>query len=345
MPTLLSSLSRLMRLLPPEWAHDLALFGLKNFNPKIALFDESNRAEKLQTHVGEFRLPHPLGLAAGFDKNARAYRELGSLGFSFVEVGTVTPKPQAGNPKPRIFRLAGQRALINRMGFNNDGAEAMALQIPSLPSAEQLILGVNIGKNKNTAAEHALDDYRICFERLSPKAHYVVINISSPNTPGLRDLAGPDFIKGLASFISPEERKRTWIKLDPDQSREHFKKTVETIAAQGFVGVVLTNTHRVEKPETGGLSGAPLAVRAAAHLEYAWEVHQGSLAMISSGGIFSGLDILERIKRGANAVQIYTALVYMGPLVVKNLLRQLSEEMDLIGCQSLEDIRGSHYHP
>jgi dihydroorotate dehydrogenase len=262
------------------------------------------------------RVKHPIGLAAGFDKNCHSPQGFADLGFSMIEVGTVTPFAQAGNPKPRLFRQPEQRAIINRMGFNNDGSKTVAERVAKLRwEHDKIPLGINLGKNKNTPMERALDDYIESYQVFKGLCRYYVVNISSPNTPGLRDLASTQFLGELAQAFSREE-KGVWVKLDPDMSKQQFQSLVEVIADRGFSGIILTNTHRVEWPETGGQSGHPVAIASTRCLEWAWEVHRGQLPMIGCGGILSGADIFEKIIRGASAVQIYTALVYRGPWVV-----------------------------
>lgn len=334
-----------LRLLPAETAHELGMALLASgYMDRFFVAGLERPISGFKTKVpGIGDLSHPIGLAAGFDKNARAPRAFARMGFSFIEVGTVTPRPQPGNPKPRLFRVPQYQAIINRMGFNSDGAHAVATRLKNQKWDHDVVpLGINVGKNKDTGADQALDDYVQSIQMFSGEARYFVVNISSPNTPGLRDLASPNFIKMLASALG-QTRYQVWVKLDPDMGVERFQDLVETIAAEGFQGLVLSNTHRVEWPQAGGLSGHPLAHLSAKSLELAYAVHKGSLPMVGSGGILSGHDVFERLSRGACAVQIYTALVYRGPWVVLRMLTELASEMRLRGFTTVDQVVGSHY--
>jgi len=337
--------TRVLRAMPAEFAHNIAMTGLErgwvDLLPCPRLEDYVSGLRMRVAGVGE--LSHPIGLAAGMDKDARAVSAFSKLGFSFYECGTVTPQPQPGNPKPRMFRQPDQLGLVNRMGFNSRGAQAVARRLKRLNwSHHSMPLGINIGKNKLTAEHNASDDYVQAFEQLVMFAKYVVINISSPNTEGLRSLASHDFLSLLAERLSGHLHK-LWIKLDPDMDKRSFQNAIEAIISCGFQGVVLTNTHKVNKPEWGGQSGHPLASLACSRLEWAYEVHRGELPMIASGGILSGNDVLQRVLRGASAVQIYTALVYRGPWAVAELLTELMEEMKLLQVVTLEEVKGAYY--
>jgi dihydroorotate dehydrogenase len=345
-----ASAAWLLRLLPPERAHHLALALLRSkLLAKIPSSMQQPLFPRLSCSVpGWGQLPHPIGLAAGFDKNANCFAELARLGFSFLEVGTLTPRAQAGNPLPRIFRLSAERALINRMGFNNDGLDVISARLKvrrPLPGAP--LLGVNIGMNKSTPLAQASADYLTSFKRLKEHADYFVVNISSPNTPSLRSLANPYFIAELAQKIAgeidPALLSKVWIKLDPDLERKDLQALVSCCVERRFAGLVLTNTHKVERPWTGGLSGHPLAIASSARLEWAWQVHRGSLPMIGCGGILSGEDILQKIMRGAACVQIYTAMIYRGPWVVWELLQELEDAMALRGFSTLAEAYEIYY--
>ncbi len=335
----------LLRLFPAELAHELGMWALErgvlNILPEPYLAPLPVGMRTVIPGVGE--LDHPIGLAAGFDKNARCPQAFARMGFSFIEVGTVTPKGQPGNPKPRLFRQSEQHALINRMGFNGDGSEAVAARIRSYKwPKERVPLGINCGKNKDTPADLAIDDYLRVITAFDELASYFVVNISSPNTPGLRDLATPEFIESLAYEVGSKAPK-IWIKLDPDMERPYFQKMIAAITKQGFRGVILTNTHRVVYPEVGGQSGHPLMALSTACLEWAYAEHRGTLPMIASGGIFSGADVYAKLIRGAAAVQIYAALVYQGPWVVQRLLRELAAELKLRGFSHVRDAVGTYY--
>lgn len=336
----------LLRLLPAEAAHDVGMWMLErdliDFLPLPSLSPLLDGMDAQVPGVGD--LAHPIGLAAGFDKNARAPKGFSRMGLSFLELGTITPRPQSGNPKPRLFRLEDQDGLINRMGFNSHGAERVRSRLEKLAwNHDPVPLGINLGKNKDTSEDAAIEDYSHGLEVFAPYARYFVINVSSPNTEGLRGLANEHFLKELA-FRHKKDLGKIWVKLDPDMPKKTFQSLVQALAEAGFQGLVLTNTHRVEQPEKGGMSGHPIALQANACLEWAYEVTRGSLPLIASGGILSGQDVYQRIARGASAVQIYTSLVYRGPLAVFMMLQELRNEMDLRGVKFLSDVKGSYYH-
>ncbi len=335
----------MLRLLPAETAHDLGMnllaHGLLEHLPTP--FIEPLTAGMGVDLPGIGSLAHPIGLAAGFDKHCRVPSAFARMGFSMLEIGTVTPQAQPGNPKPRLFRQPEQLALVNRMGFNSDGAATVADRLRRLNWRHDLVpLGINCGKNKNTPNERAIDDYLQVMAAFSDLAHYFVVNISSPNTPGLRELATPTFIQCLADEIGSLLPK-VWVKLDPDMNRSEFQAMIEAIAERGFRGIIVSNTHRVVQPEAGGQSGHPLMALSTACLEWAYEVHRGALPMIATGGVLSGADIFQKMVRGASAVQIYTALVYRGPWVVQQLLVELAAELKLRGISHVQDIIGSYY--
>lgn len=334
-----------LRMLPPETAHDIGMkaleLGALNWLPEPQFH---NHGVQLMTELpGVGRLAHPIGLAAGFDKNARCPTAFQRMGFSFIEVGTVTPKPQDGNPKPRLFRDSGQRSITNRMGFNGEGIISVVNRVKGHNwSGFHPPMGVNLGKNKLTPNEDALKDFEQGLRAFEQLASYFVINISSPNTPGLRELANPEFIESLGA-ICTDCLKRVWIKLDPDMSKKEFQSMIRAIMKVGFAGVILSNTHRVVYPQVGGQSGHPLLSLSNAVLEWAWDVHQGLLPMIGCGGILSGVDAYHKIARGASAVQLYTALVYRGPGAVAKIMEELAIELKLRGFGSVGEAVGSWY--
>lgn len=346
----------LLRQLPAELSHDIGIKFLEHQLQRFIPRPDFHSSIDLSMQIdGWPRLDHPLGLAAGFDKNAVAVESFFDLGFSFVEVGTVTPRPQAGNPKPRLFRQVDHLGIINRMGFNNDGIEAMCQRIKrNSPLSGKQVLGINVGKNKDTSADQAVTDYVSCLKRSKDLGSYYVINISSPNTPGLRDLATKSFLRTLGGEIgqidsdTKEETrklmKKVWVKVDPDMDKNTFKQVIEGLCEEGFAGVILTNTHRVELPQAGGQSGSPLGVISSRSLEWANEVHQGSLPMIGVGGVLSGGDVFQKVIRGASLVQLYTAFVYRGPLAVIKILKELEWELKLRGFSSLKQAYRSHYN-
>lgn len=335
----------IMRLLPPELAHEASMWALAKGALDHVPFSLAPQVTGLALNVpGLGHLQHPIGLAAGFDKHARCPGAFARMGFAFLELGTITPRPQAGNPRPRLFRYPSQRALINRMGFNSDGAAAVAKRLAALAwNHDAVPLGINLGKNKATPADTAVADYLMGLQTFGSHGRYLVINVSSPNTPGLRQLAQSDLLTLIAREV-PQHLPHLFVKLDPDMPKPEFQQVVGQVAELGYQGLVLCNTHRVTWPQPGGLSGASLASLSQARLEWAHEVHQGSLVMIASGGIFTGLDVYERLIRGASAVQIYSALVYRGPHAVLEMLEELYAEMHLRGVSHLADIIGSYYH-
>jgi dihydroorotate dehydrogenase len=339
------SLTALLRLLPAETAHHVGLkameSGFLNWLPKSA---GKPLPVPLKVHLsGIGALRHPIGLAAGFDKHAQCPGAFEQMGLSFIEVGTVTPKPQAGNPKPRLFRYPETKSIINRMGFNSVGAEQVVRQLNRLNwSPARVPLGVNIGKNKNTPQERALDDYIVGINAFAGLASWLTINISSPNTPGLRDLATPEFISELA-ISSGTVREKCWIKIDPDMDKRSFQALIAAVGNEQFRGVILSNTHRVEWPQAGGLSGHPLISQSNQCLEWAWEVSKGKIPVIATGGVLHGVDAFQKLIRGASAIQIYTALVYRGPTAIHNICQELSHELKLRGFNSAEECIGSLY--
>ncbi|NRA43358.1 MAG: quinone-dependent dihydroorotate dehydrogenase [Oligoflexales bacterium] len=337
-----------LRRLPPEVSHHLGMQLLKSGLLKVCKppLDQDLDISMACNLEGVGSLKHPIGLAAGFDKNAENLIGLGSMGFSWIEAGTVTPLAQSGNPKPRLFRQAEQHALVNRMGFNNAGCDQFAQNLKRQEHDLTFPIGINVGKNKITELDRALSDYVKAIRTLEGLGKYFVVNISSPNTPGLRSLSSKSFIEELAACLRSERDAKIsdiWIKLDPDMSKSDFQSVVEATTSESFAGIVLTNTHRVESPFAGGQSGHPLSVKSTICLEWAHEVHKGKLPMIGCGGILSGADIFQKMIRGASAVQIYTALIYRGPFVVYELLSELKAELKLRNIRFLQDIVGAYY--
>ena len=312
------------RKLDPELAHSLGagVIKLSAFLPV--------RKRSGQVEVAGLQFTNRIGMAAGFDKNAKLVRGLYKLGFGHVEIGTVTPKPQAGNEKPRLFRLIELRALINRMGFNNDGVEAIAKRLKRLRSRTDAlpIIGVNIGKNKATPAERAAEDYEYCARELGTFSDYLAVNVSSPNTPALRDLQQVESLKPiLQAVIGSAGGKPVFVKISPDLSDSDALSIAELINELNLAGVISCNTT-VSRPssneqyisEEGGLSGAPLGQRSKDLLK----LLRGALpnkAIISVGGIETALDVSERLNLGADLVQGYTGFVYFGPCWPKLLTK------------------------
>jgi dihydroorotate dehydrogenase len=334
-----------LRLLPAETAHDIGMLAMERGLLRFLPHPPSRKFQiPLQVDIpGIGLLRHPIGLAAGFDKNARCPGAFEHMGLAFIELGTVTPRPQPGNPKPRLFRQPEIRAIINRMGFNSDGAEAVLARLRELNWPEGSVpIGVNVGKNKQTPPDMALDDFLTGIQTFESHARWLTVNVSSPNTPGLRDLATPDFLRDLSQLLGGV-RSKCWIKLDPDMSRTEFQDMISSVKSEGFQGVILSNTHRVEWPEAGGQSGHPLLSASNTCLEWAWDVTKGSLPVIATGGVLSGVDAFHKLARGASAVQIYTALVYRGPGAAFRICEELAAELKLRGFASATEAIGSLY--
>jgi dihydroorotate dehydrogenase len=354
-------LRKLLFLLPPEGAHALGMGVLALLGRWTGLCRWAQR-RTLPTRRGatplDMRLSsaglefaHPVALAAGLDKDGHAVAGLYALGFSAVEVGTVTPRPQAGNPPPRLFRLPEQGALINRLGFNNRGADAAAA---SLQAAQWRPgpLGINIGKNKDTPLDVATEDYLVCVSRLAPHADYVVVNASSPNTPGLRQLQEPERLAALLSQVRARLQmvapgRALFLKIAPDLSPEAVDSVVDVALAAGASGLIATNTT-VTRPfahplagEQGGLSGRPLRQLAIETLRRAARRADGRLALWGVGGVATAEDVYERLRAGASVVQLYTALVYQGPGLVHRLLQGLEALLRRDGFVRLRDAIGA----
>lgn len=303
----------------------------------------------LQKTVFGLPFKNPVGLGAGFDKNARYLNELELLGFGFVEIGTVTPKPQAGNDKPRLFRLKDDKALINRMGFNNDGVEAIAARLKERESSivnrqsanvNRLVVGGNIGKNKVTPNEDAWKDYEICFNGLFDCVDYFVVNVSSPNTPGLRELQEKDSLRKILSQLQninngKPAKKPLLLKIAPDLTTSQLDDIIDLAFEVKLDGLVATNTTidrqklsptskaKSEQIGAGGLSGQPLRERATEVVTYLCKGLQDNIPLIASGGIFTGADAKEKLAAGAALVQVWTGFIYEGPGIAKNICKQL----------------------
>ncbi|MEO8823446.1 MAG: quinone-dependent dihydroorotate dehydrogenase [Ginsengibacter sp.] len=285
--------------------------------------------------------PNPVGLAAGFDKNAKYLNELELLGFGFVEIGTVTPLPQPGNPKPRLFRLPKDRALINRMGFNNEGAKAASERVQKFRSKNKkskLVIGGNIGKNKITTNENAWKDYEICFNELHEVVDYFVVNVSSPNTPGLRDLQQKDSLKKILTHLqqinqSKKIQKPLLLKISPDLNQHDLDDIIDLAIEINLDGLVAANTtisrkdlitseEEINKMGAGGLSGKPLKEESTRIADYIHQKTKGTIPVISSGGIFSSKDAQEKFSVGAELVQVWTGFIFEGPSIVKKILKE-----------------------
>ena len=332
--------------LDAEVAHDVAMWGLSwaELAPGVAgLMRRRARPDRstLKARVAGLDFPNPVGLAAGLDKNAVAVAGLFALGFGSVEVGTVTPRAQPGNPKPRIFRLKEHEALINRLGFNNEGMGAMASRLRELEWRPAPI-GVNIGKNKDTPLETAVEDYVKCAEALSPLADYVAVNLSSPNTPGLRQLQEPEALASLLRAVRSKVVGRPlFLKIAPDLGDEAIDAAVDVARDCGTDGLICTNTtitrpvEHLQAGEAGGLSGRPLFTRSIEVVKRAFQRSEGKLPIIGVGGIFDGEDAWKKICAGASLVQVYSGFIYRGPALVTEILDTLETKLSELGLDSI----------
>ncbi len=283
---------------------------------------------KLEREVFGLTFKNPVGLAAGFDKDAKLYKELDNVGFGFIEIGTVTPKPQEGNPKKRLFRLKADQAIINRMGFNNGGVQAT---LERLKKNKNVLIGGNIGKNKVTPNDQALKDYIICFNTLFDEVDYFVVNVSSPNTPGLRELQDKEPLTALLNALQDENTKQDiqkpiLLKIAPDLTDEQLLDIIQIVQDTKLDGVIATNTtisrdglQDINKEEVGGLSGKPLTDRSTLVIRFLSEKSNRAFPIIGVGGIHSAKDALEKLDAGASLIQLYTGFVYKGPQLIKNI--------------------------
>jgi dihydroorotate dehydrogenase len=324
--------------LDAERAHDLALISIEaayrtGLNPLL-----SRKPEALPTKAFGIDFPNPVGLAAGLDKNGRHVDALASLGFGFVEIGTTTPRPQSGNPKPRMWRLPEHTAVINRLGFNNDGVDALVRNVEKARFSG--VLGINIGKNKDTPNARAIDDYLLCLQRVYARASYVTVNISSPNTQGLRDLQEEETLKRFIGVLREEQerlaslhgaRKPMLLKIAPDLSEAELDAIADVLLAAGIDGLICTNTTTDRSAvagarnaeETGGLSGKPLFAQSTSILQAMSRRLGDRIALIGVGGILAGSDAAEKVTSGAHLVQFYTGMIYRGPELISECVEAL----------------------
>ncbi|MEO5337266.1 MAG: quinone-dependent dihydroorotate dehydrogenase [Magnetospirillum sp. WYHS-4] len=339
-----------IRLLDAETAHGLAIKALRTgLVPPPPPFDDAC----LRTTVWGLDFPNPVGLGAGFDKNAEVPGPLLAQGFGFVEVGTVTPRPQPGNPKPRLFRLSADGGVINRMGFNNEGAAPMAARLKSPRTG---LIGVNLGKNKDS--EDAIADYVLGIETLGPLADYLVVNVSSPNTPGLRALQGREPLAALLAAamaardaLPAGRRPPLLLKIAPDLTDEDREDIAQVVLDVGIDGLIATNTT-IDRPpglrdarrgEMGGLSGRPLFEPSTRVLSAMYRLTGGRLPLVGVGGVASGRDAYAKIRAGASLVQLYSALVYQGPGLVNRIKRDLSALLKADGFARVADAVGADH--
>jgi dihydroorotate dehydrogenase len=371
-------LRNILFLFPPEWVHYFSMNSLKllcsiGFKKIITWFYRPK--SNTQYSIFNIQFSNRIGLGAGFDKNAKWLRELDCLGFGFVEIGTVTPLPQAGNDKPRLFRLPKDKALINRMGFNNDGVKVVAgrlkrwkeqFRVSGFEFQEdsakinnpkpntrnpKLIIGGNIGKNKITPNEDAWKDYEICFKELHPYVDYFVVNVSSPNTPGLRELQEKDSLKKILANLqalnqqqATSNQKPILLKIAPDLTKEQLDDVIDLAVEIKLDGLVAANTtisreqlvtqnSKLETIGSGGLSGLPLKNRSTEIVKYICEKTKGKIPVIASGGIFTGEDVKEKLEAGASLVQVWTGFIYEGPGIVKKICKKINQKYAIDNLQ------------
>lgn len=326
----------------PETAHHRVTGGLRSFS-KIwgaksllkSLYTVND--SRLEREVFGLKFKNPVGLAAGFDKNAEYIAEMAGMGFGFIEIGTVTPRPQPGNDKPRMFRLVEDEALINRMGFNNQGADVAAGRLKQLKARKELIIGGNIGKNKMTPNEEAVNDYIYCFNALFDYVDYFVVNVSSPNTPGLRDLQEKEPLKKILNTLQELNNTKAiqrpiLLKIAPDLTDSQLDDIVEIVTETQIAGVIATNTtisraNLNSDPtlveEAGGVSGKPLTKRSTEVIRYLATRSNRSFPIIGVGGIHSAEDAIEKLEAGASLVQVYTGFIYEGPALISKICKGL----------------------
>ncbi len=337
--------------LDPEAAHETVMARLAAWRAGGGLAEAllSPSDERLTVRLGALEFRNPIGLAAGLDKHGEAAHVWPWLGFGASEIGTVTPRPQPGNPRPRLFRLPDDAAIVNRFGFNSPGVARVArtLARTAAETRPDVPRGLNVGKNKETPPEAAAEDHRVCIEALRPFADYFVVNVSSPNTPGLRALQQPAFIQALvADAVDAAAGRPVFVKIAPDWASDAaLDETVDAIVAGGAFGLVATNTTLSREglttptEEAGGLSGRPLKARALEVLRRIRQRVGPALPLIGVGGIETAGDVFERLVAGADVVQIYTAFIYGGPLLVRRLNRGLLAHLEAAGLEDLTDLR------
>lgn len=331
----------LVFLLEPEKAHAITMTvfsGLLRIPGVRPFLNKQTSAPNKRVTVFGLEFNNRVGLAAGFDKNAEYIHDLPALGFGFIEIGTVTPKAQGGNEQPRLFRLPKDEALINRMGFNNAGVDAIVERLKNRP--ENIVIGGNIGKNKNTPNENAVEDYIICFEKLFSYVDYFVVNVSSPNTPNLRDLQEKEPLKKILNELmrlnnSKSQSKPILLKIAPDLSEHQLVDIVEIVNETKIAGVIATNTtisrenlktppSRITEIGMGGLSGKPVRNKSTEVIRFLSEQSKRTFPIIGVGGIHGPEDALEKIQAGAELIQIYTGFIYEGPMLIKRINQFLS---------------------
>jgi dihydroorotate dehydrogenase len=324
-------------LFDPEKVHHFTFSLLRFLNkiPGVSYLIKSFYSvedPKLEREVFGLTFKNPVGLAAGFDKDAKLYNELSNFGFGFIEIGTLTPKSQEGNPKKRLFRLIEDEAIINRMGFNNNG---VLNAVERLKQNKNVLIGGNIGKNKITPNEEAVNDYKVCFEALFDHVHYFVVNVSSPNTPNLRALQEKEPLTFLLKELQFENAKKSnpkpiLLKIAPDLTDEQLLDIIDIVNETKIAGVIATNTtisreniHSVKKDEVGGLSGKPLTKRSTEVIRFLSEKSGKAFPIIGVGGIHSANDAVEKLEAGASLIQLYTGFIYEGPKLIKQINKEV----------------------
>lgn len=346
-------LLKVMFLLPPERIHGIisgALSALNTVTPANRVMEKVVRVHdtRLEQELFGVKFPAPLGLAAGFDKNATAIDAWGAVGFGYAELGTVTPRPQPGNPAPRLFRLPEDKAILNRMGFNNDGALTVAKSLERRKSGD--VVGINIGKNKTS--DDAVRDYRTGASLLGPLADYLVVNVSSPNTPGLRDLQAIEELRPILAAVQEATDTPVLVKIAPDLSDADIDAVADLAVALGLAGIVATNTtisreglatdpKTVEAMGAGGISGAPVDKRSLEVLKRLYARVGGKLVLVSVGGITTPEKAWERITAGANLLQGYTPFIYGGLGWIRRIHRGLAKQVEAHGLNSIGEAVGS----
>ena len=348
----------------PEVSHEMILTlmakveGLSGILDKIYKIDDP----RLTVNIGSLRFTNPVGLAGGFDKNAIAPRTIASFGFGFMEIGAITAQAQPGNPKPRLYRLPEDDALINRLGFNNEGALAIAAKLERMRARDglpKIPLGMNIGRTKIVETKDAVADFLACFERLYHYGDFFTLNVSSPNTPNLRDLQEKNLLRDLLTAVQRKNRelgagaknelKPVFVKIAPDMEFSQVDEIIEVARSAQLTGIVATNAtafmrENLKSPkggEPGGLSGRPLTAKVTAFVSHIYKQTRGQLPIIGVGGIFDAADAYEKIKAGASAVQIYTGWIYEGPGAVKRINRGLLRLLERDGLNHLSEAVGS----
>jgi len=343
-----SNLRSLIFKLDPETAHNLAIKSLKfNFVPNVLDIDKNNPLFK--TKLFNKDLENPIGMAAGFDKNAEVYNSLFKLGFGFVEVGTITPLKQYGNPKPRVFRLVEDEALINRLGFNNLGSKNILDRIKS--NKQMGLLGINIGPNKDS--DNRLEDYLHCFKTFQNVADYITINISSPNTEDLRSFHDQKKLNQLLENIDKEKKNSgskipIAVKISPDIDDQEINKITEVLLSNNIESVIISNTsdssrdslNNIQKHQKGGLSGKPIEEKSTKLINKFYKLLNGKIKIIGCGGVDSGKSAYKKFLAGANYVQLYTGMVFRGPNVVNMIKKELKELLIVDGVKNFAEIIG-----